>query len=147
LLIALSAFCLYAHYTTDIYQGLKLGAIYIKEHAQEKDAILHLAGSDRSTFKYYIRDEVPAYRAWGGELEAAAERGIANGTIDRVWVVAYRQLSTTKRMMAMYVGEEVADQQADRSMDTLLREMGLIKVEEIAFPGENKLTLDLYARD
>ena len=146
LLIALSSFCLYAHYTTDIYQGLKLGATYVKEHAQEKDAILHLAGSDPLTFEYYVRDEVPAYWASGGELEAA-ERGIANGTIDRVWVVAYRQLSTTERMMAMYGGEEVADQQADQSMDTLLREMGLIKVEEIAFPGENKLTLGLYARD
>ena len=146
LLIALAAFCLYEYYTTDIYQGLKLGANYIRERAQDGDAILHLGGSDRLTFEYYIRDKVPMYWAWGEELEAV-ESGIVEGTIDRLWVVAYRQLSTTERMMAMYLGEEFATEQAYQPMDTLLRQMGFIKVEHITFPGENRLVLRLYARD
>jgi hypothetical protein len=135
------------YYTTDIYQGLKLGANYVREHARAGDAILHLRGSDRLTFEYYIRDEVPMFWAWGEELEAM-ESGIAEGAINRVWVVGYQQRSTIDRMVAMYgTQEQSTDEQTGPSTDVLLRRMGLVRVEELAFPGENKLTLQLYTEN
>jgi mannosyltransferase len=143
-LIALSVFCLHDYYTTDIYQGLKLGANYIREHTRKGDVILHLEGGDPLTFEYYIRGQVPAYRAWGSELEEV-KNGVAEGKVERVWVVAYRWLSTTQQMTATSK-EEVSGEQEFQLVDALLRQVGLTRVAETAFPGENKLILGLYKK-